>query len=65
LEDPAEALELGIDDYREGAAMIAEWPDHAGGFAHLPECLSIDLEIVGEGRRAIVESSIAWQGRTL
>jgi len=34
LGDPAEALELGIDDYREGAALRAEWPEHAGGFAH-------------------------------
>ena len=25
LERPAEADELGLDDYREGAALIAEW----------------------------------------
>lgn len=64
LEDPSEVRELGLEDYREGA-LIAEWPDHAGGFAHLPECLSITLEIVGEGRQAIVESGAAWQGRLL
>jgi hypothetical protein len=22
--------EIGLDDYRYGAALIAEWPDHAG-----------------------------------
>ncbi|MEP2736758.1 MAG: tRNA (adenosine(37)-N6)-threonylcarbamoyltransferase complex ATPase subunit type 1 TsaE [Erythrobacter sp.] len=65
LDDPSEVRELGLDDYRQGAVLIAEWPDHAGGFAHLPECLSITLEIVGEGRQAIVESGAAWQRRLL
>ncbi|MEE4288180.1 MAG: tRNA (adenosine(37)-N6)-threonylcarbamoyltransferase complex ATPase subunit type 1 TsaE, partial [Erythrobacter sp.] len=36
LDDPAELREIGLDDYREGAVLIAEWPDHAGGFAHEP-----------------------------
>lgn len=63
LEDPSEALEIGLDDYREGAALIAEWPDHAGGFEHEPGCLSITLETVGEGRRAIVKGGKAWQSR--
>ncbi len=58
-----EAEELGLEDYREGAAMIAEWPDHAGGFAHEPGCLSISLEIDGEGRKAVVESGADWVGR--
>jgi tRNA threonylcarbamoyladenosine biosynthesis protein TsaE len=30
LEDPAEAEEIGLDDYRQGAVLLAEWPDHAG-----------------------------------
>lgn len=34
LEDHAELAEIGLDDYREGAVLLAEWPDHAGGFAH-------------------------------
>ncbi len=63
LEDPAEALELGLDDYREGAALIAEWPDHAGGFAHEPSCLSILLETHGAGRIAIVKPGTDWLGR--
>ncbi len=46
LNDPGEIEEIGLDDYREGAALIAEWPDHAGGFAHEPACLSIALERV-------------------
>jgi len=63
LERPEEADELGLDDYREGAALIAEWPENAGGFAHEPGCLSIALEIAGNGRRAIVEPGADWLGR--
>lgn len=63
LSNPAEAEEIGLSDYRQGAAMIAEWPDHAGGFAHEPGCLSITLEIADEGRRAIVEAGPDWLGR--
>ena len=63
LERPAEADELGLDDYREGAALIAEWPENAGGFADEPGCLSITLEIHGTGRRAIVEPGGDWLER--
>lgn len=63
LKDPSEAQEIGLDDYREGAALIAEWPDHAGGFAHEPGCLSITLEVAEEGRIAIVEGGADWLGR--
>ncbi|UAB76920.1 tRNA (adenosine(37)-N6)-threonylcarbamoyltransferase complex ATPase subunit type 1 TsaE [Erythrobacter sp. SCSIO 43205] len=63
LEDPSEALEIGLDDYREGAVLIAEWPDHAGGFAHEPSCLSILLETRGQGRVAVVKPGADWLGR--
>lgn len=63
LENPAEAGELGLDDYREGRALIAEWPENAGGFAHEPACLRIMLEVAGSGRRAIVEPGADWQSR--
>ena len=63
LARPEEALELGLDDYREGAALLAEWPDHAGGFAHEPGCLSIRLETAEMGRVAIVEPGSDWLGR--
>lgn len=63
LEHPEEAQEIGLDDYREGAVLIAEWPDHAGGFAHEPGCLSIALEVVEDGRIAIVEGGVDWLGR--
>jgi tRNA threonylcarbamoyladenosine biosynthesis protein TsaE len=63
LERPAEADELGIDDYRDGAALIAEWPELVGGFAAEPDCLAIALEIAGSGRRAVVEPGEGWLGR--
>ncbi|MYL97175.1 tRNA (adenosine(37)-N6)-threonylcarbamoyltransferase complex ATPase subunit type 1 TsaE [Novosphingobium sp. FGD1] len=63
LESPSEAQEIGLDDYREGAALIAEWPDHAGGFDHEPGCLSIALEVAEGGRIAIVEGGADWLGR--
>ena len=60
LEDPSELAEIGLDDYREGAVLLAEWPDHAGGFAHEPGCLSILLESTENGRRAIVTPGRDW-----
>jgi len=63
LERPEEADQLGLDDYRLGAAMIAEWPELAGGFAQEPGCLSILLEAADEGRIAIVEPGADWLER--
>ena len=63
LENPREAGELGLDDYREGAALVAEWPERAGGFAHEPGCLSITLEFAESGRKAVVEGGADWQSR--
>ena len=63
LDHPREAEELGLDDYREGAALIAEWSDHAGGFSHEPACLEITLETAEMGRIAIVRAGSDWLGR--
>jgi tRNA threonylcarbamoyladenosine biosynthesis protein TsaE len=63
LNAPDEAAEIGLDEYREGAVLIAEWPDHAGGFAHEPGCLSIALKVAGNGRLAVVEAGADWLGR--
>ena len=63
LKHPEEAEELGLDDYRSDAALIAEWPELAGGFAHEPGCLSITLETAETGRIAIVEPGADWLGR--
>jgi tRNA threonylcarbamoyladenosine biosynthesis protein TsaE len=67
LEDPEEARAIGLDDYREGRVLIAEWPENAGGFANEPACLTICLQLLPEssssGRIAIVEGGRDWLGR--
>jgi tRNA threonylcarbamoyladenosine biosynthesis protein TsaE len=67
LKDPEEIHEIGLDDYREGAALLAEWPDHAGGFDHEASCLSVELaaaENPGEtGRIAIARGGDDWLER--
>ena len=67
LETPREVAELGLDEYRAGAALIAEWPGQAGGFAHEDGCLSITLEDAQEnggiGRIAIVRAGADWLRR--
>ena len=67
LDDPCELAEIGLDDYRDGAALIAEWPDHAGGFGHEPACIEIRLAArtkdAEEGRIAIVKAGPDWLGR--
>ncbi|MES2700545.1 MAG: tRNA (adenosine(37)-N6)-threonylcarbamoyltransferase complex ATPase subunit type 1 TsaE [Pseudomonadota bacterium] len=63
LKSPAEVEELGLDDYRDGAALLAEWPEMAGGFGHEPGCLSITLESTANGRTAIAHGGADWLGR--
>lgn len=65
LASPAEADEIGLDDYRQGAALLAEWPDHAGGFATEPGYLGIQMETMDKLRRAIVDPGPLWQERRL
>lgn len=65
LDDPAEAEELGLADYREGAALLAEWPEKAGGFARESGYLGIALDLEGEGRVAVIDQGEAWRGREL
>ena len=63
LNRPDEVQELGLDDYRQGGALIAEWPENGGGFAHEPACLSLTLEVAEKGRIAIARAGSEWLGR--
>ncbi|KAB7614621.1 tRNA (adenosine(37)-N6)-threonylcarbamoyltransferase complex ATPase subunit type 1 TsaE [Amylibacter sp. SFDW26] len=57
LSHPDEVFELGLDNAFETAACFVEWPDRLGSLA--PEhALSVQIGIVGEGKRSIVFS---WQ----
>ena len=63
LNRPEEVEELGLDDYRTGGVLIAEWPENAGGFGHEPACLSLTLEVAEKGRIAIARAGSDWLGR--
>jgi tRNA threonylcarbamoyladenosine biosynthesis protein TsaE len=63
LNRPEEIEEIGLDDYRNAAALLAEWPENAGGFDHEPACLSIILEVADEGRIGIAHGGANWLGR--
>ena len=63
IADRTELVELGLDELREGAVLLAEWPEHAGGFGDEPGCLSVALEAAENGRRAIVSPGADWLGR--
>ena len=53
LSHPDEVWELGLDQAFETAICLVEWPDRLG--SHLPrEALTIRLETMGEGRKAVV-----------
>lgn len=67
LGSPAEAAGIGLEDYRDGRVLIAEWPENAGGFARDPACLAVTIEVLpessGSARIAIVEGGRDWLGR--
>ena len=63
LADASELAELGLDELREGAVLIAEWPERVGGFANEPGCLAIALESAGNARAAIVRPGPDWLER--
>lgn len=53
LEDPDEALELGLDEARREVAMVIEWPERLGaGLWDDALHLRLNIEPQGEGRPA-------------
>lgn len=63
LEDPEEALELGLDDAAAEAILLVEWPDRLGPY--LPKgrlVLALDHD-AGEGRRLTVTGGVDWPAR--
>jgi tRNA threonylcarbamoyladenosine biosynthesis protein TsaE len=63
LEDAGEAAELGLDEAREQAALLIEWPERLGSGLS-PDALRLRLEI-GEGgaRRLTADVPPAWEER--
>ena len=68
LNEPGEALEIGLDEAIDDGAVIIEWPERLG--RHLPQHrLDIEMLIVGdagaESRLARLNPHGAWEGRPL
>ena len=62
LEDAGEMDELGLDSASE-AALLVEWPEHAGDRAW-PDALRLRLDFAEAGaRRLTADVPPSWQGR--
>lgn len=58
LEDPAEAMELGLDEARRDVAMLIEWPERLGA-ALWPDALKLTLAIAPQPAGQAVGQSAA------
>ncbi len=63
LDEPAEAEELGLDDWLADGALLIEWPDRLGGrFAAF--ALHLHLDVAPDGGRILtVRVPPAWEER--
>lgn len=63
IESAAELEELALDEAREEAALLIEWPERMGERLW-PDSLRLHLSVAGEGARALTaEVPAAWEGR--
>lgn len=63
IENPAEIDELALDDAREEAALVIEWPERLGGRLWA-ESLILRLEVrLGGGRVLTASVPPAWESR--
>jgi len=63
IEEPQELAELGLDDLREGGALVIEWPERLGD-ALWPDALRLSLAAAPDGGRALTWAAApAWEGR--
>ena len=59
----AELEELGLDEARDHAALLVEWPERLGA-SLWPDALRLHLSVAGEAARALTaEVPPAWEGR--
>lgn len=62
IEDPAELMEIGLDDARDDAVLLVEWPERLPRL--WPETLRLTLAIREDGARALTASvPPAWGAR--
>lgn len=63
IEDPEEALELGLDEARNDAALVVEWPERLGDDPW-PDALWLTLAFDDAGgRRLTARVPDAWERR--
>lgn len=63
IEREAELEELALDEAREHAALVIEWPERLGA-ALWPDALRLHLSVAGKGARALTaDVPTAWEGR--
>jgi tRNA threonylcarbamoyladenosine biosynthesis protein TsaE len=63
LEEQGEAAELGLDEARDHAALLIEWPERLGA-ALWVDALRLRLEIAEDGARRLTAAvPPAWEGR--
>ena len=63
IEDPAETLELGLEEARTDSALVIEWPERLGA-SLWQDALILHLTVAGEGVRSLTAKvPPAWEGR--
>jgi len=63
IEDPVELEEIALDDAREFAALVVEWPQRMGGLLW-PDALRLHLAVATDGGRALTAHvPPAWETR--
>jgi tRNA threonylcarbamoyladenosine biosynthesis protein TsaE len=65
LNDPEEAEQLGLDDYYDNGAIIAEWPEKApifSGAQHLDIVIKVDAN---QARFLSINAGTQWEGRPI
>lgn len=63
VEGEEEIEQLALDEARDDAALVIEWPERLGA-ALWPDALRLHLSVAGEGVRSLTaEVPPAWEGR--
>lgn len=63
IENPDEIEELGLDDARDDAALLIEWPDRMGAYLW-PDALRLHLAADQDGARRLTwNAPSSWEAR--
>jgi tRNA threonylcarbamoyladenosine biosynthesis protein TsaE len=63
IDDPNEVEELGLEEQRDDAVLLVEWPERAGA-GYWPDALAITLSVAPDGVRSLTATvPAAWTQR--